>query len=142
MKRTGLARLTPLPRGRRLARTSLIARRSITTSRRMTGFSRAVKAIIFDRDRHSCVIAVLCDGHPGTAQTVHHLANRGMGGAPSANGVTNGVACCHADNGWLEDHPAAAYHQGWKRRRGTTGPVRYPDGRRWLLLADGTRRPA
>lgn len=149
MKRGGpLPRRTALIPGKTLARSPWrrkpmqLADNSRTTRGRRTGFDRATKAVIFDRDRHSCVIAVECDGRPGTAQTVHHLENRGMGGAPWLNTVTNGIACCHLDNAWVEDHPAQAQAASWKRARGTTGPVRYPDGQWWLLSPDGTRRPA
>lgn len=114
----------------------------VAVSRRRTGFDLATKDVILDRDRHACVIAVHCDGQPGSAQTVHHLENRGMGGAPSTNVVTNGVAARHLDNAWVEDHPLQARQMGWKRPRGTIGPVVYPDGRRYQLLSDGTRRPA
>lgn len=137
-------RSRPMARASAMRRTGALRRLALTAatrSRRRTGFGRAAKAVIFDRDRHACVIAVECDGRPGTAQTVHHLENRGAGGSPQANAVTNGVACCHLCNAWLEDHPLIAYAKGWKRRRGQTGPVLYADG--WhQLLPDGTRRPA
>jgi hypothetical protein len=147
VKRTALVRRTPLRgTGTYLFRRTPLARAgSRVTSRhraRRTGFDRATKARILDRDLASCVIAVCCDGSPGTAQTVHHLENRGMGGAESANVVTNGVAACHLDNGWVEDFPDQARAFGWKRVRGHAPAVVYPDGRRYQLLTDGTRRPA
>lgn len=145
MKRTArLPRRTPLPRGKALKRAQLLARRSVTPARprRTTGFDPATRALILNRDQHACIIAVSCDGSPGTAQTVHHLENRGMGGAPSCNTVQNGVASCHLDNGWVEDNVDRARLLGWKRRRGDPPdrPVFYPAG--WYRLdPDGTRHP-
>lgn len=134
MKRTPLARRTRLTARARQPHTP--------TRRRPTGFPPDVKAEILSRDGRACVIAVCCDGRPGSAQTVHHLENRGMGGAASTNTVTNGVAACHLDNAWVEDHPAEARASGWKRRRGqpADSPVLYPDG--WhQLQPDGSRTP-
>jgi hypothetical protein len=120
-----------------------LRRTGIRSRRKPTGFDRPTQARIFDRDGHACVVAHHCDGTVGTAQTVNHIENRGMGGSsdPAVNTITNGFAVCHADNGWLEDFPVRAYGGGWKRRRGLDpAPVLYPDGLRYWLRPDGTRR--
>ncbi|MFK0294305.1 hypothetical protein ACIQU6_28065 [Streptomyces sp. NPDC090442] len=45
-------------------------------------------------------------------------------------------------NGWFEDNPQPSYSAGWKVRRPSAPeevPVRYTDGRSYLLTAGGVR---
>ena len=154
MRRTvPLTRTTPLAPGERprrlvpLQRTSGPARVAVGRQRPAGGPTRAVRALVLDRDSWTCVLGVLCDPRPTTGLHLHHRRRVGMGGTslPETHGVTNLILACDPDNGWCEDNPAEARALGWKLDRledaGVT-PVRYPDRTWWLLLPDGQRRPA
>jgi len=133
VKRTPLRRLTGL--SRRVGR--------LTTRRKPSGFDQQTKARVLDRDGWACA---LCGAT--RLLVVHHRRNRGAGGSsdPDTSSVRNGLTLCAGCNMDLEHDPTAAAlarQAGVKLRHGQplTTPVRYPDGRLWLLREDGTRRP-
>ncbi|MER7761533.1 HNH endonuclease [Streptomyces sp. NPDC097619] len=108
-------------------------------SRRRTGPTDAVRALVHQRDGGRCV---RCDS-PGDL-TIHHRVNRGMGSSREEwiNQPHNLLLACTRCNSWFEDHPRQSYGSGWKVRR----PLRpdevnvlYPDGAEYGLRADGTR---
>lgn len=68
-----------------------------------TGFTKGGKAVILARDTQ-CQFPD-CRSE---ADTVHHRAGRGMGGAPSANRLSNAVGLCSWHNVKIEIDPHAA----------------------------------
>lgn len=119
-----------------------------------TGPTKAVLDVVRARDG-CCVIGIACAGRAvDLADLVgHHRRNRGMGGstAPDTNEPPNVILVCRMDNGLLEDGEngpgdLARYRaNGWKVRQGTdpsTVPVRYPDGRMYVLDRLGARTPS
>lgn len=106
-----------------------------------TGFTQPQKALILARDPY-------CLMRCGRASEVaNHRANRGSGGAASANRVANGCGLCHECNGLIESsyrHADDARRWGVKISRyadPTTEPVwRVIDGPAYYL-DDGTARP-
>lgn len=81
----------------------------------MTGFTTAEKAIILFRDGFKCC---LCGG---VAEVAHHRINRGMGGRPSLNRLSNGCALCNrcnVDAESVDEVQARAYALGVKLREG------------------------
>lgn len=114
--------------------------------RRPTGFDPKTAKAILDRDDRTCTS---CGATPPRARiTVHHRVNRGMGGDRTVSTVVHGLAMCWPCNGLMEASPGRAEQAreaGWKLDRSQDPaqvPVLYPDGRRWLLTPDGSRRAA
>lgn len=151
MKRTGWPQRTvPLPRGRGpKRRTPLRATRAKTRARREElGFDRRTKALILDRDLHTCVC---CGITAARARIIaHHRINRGHGGSrdPVVNSVAAGMACCTTCNDLMEASAPRlleARNRGWKLRRGQDPTaVRVVDfaGRAWAYDQHGGRRAA
>lgn len=144
-------RARPLTRATGLAHTGALRRVAfaVTTARpRRTGFGRATKALILDRDGWACVCCGLTVAQ--VPLTVHHRRNRGAGGSrdPRTNGPANGIACCRSCNDLMEASAARATEaraRGWKLVHGQDPhlvPVVDWAGRAWLLDAYGQRRPA
>ena len=157
MRRTvPLTRTVPLAPGeppRRLVplqRTSGPARVAVPRQRPASGPTRAVRALVLDRDHWTCVPSLDCPPGPRTGLVLHHRLNRGMGGStdPAVNEPWNLLVACGSCNYVLETATTRDFYtSGWKVRHGavTPGdiPVLYPpDGTWWLLLPDGQRRPA
>lgn len=135
LQRSGLRRKPPRHRG------------DVPTQRRPRGeFSARVKRVVFARDG-ACVPRICCTGAV-EGLVVHHRANRGMGGSSALwiSLPSNGLVACWKCNAALETFSSLAeyYAAGWKVRRGQLTPaeipVLYPDGRWFLLSADGTRQ--
>jgi 5-methylcytosine-specific restriction enzyme A len=115
-------------------------RRAAVATRRRTGPTDAVRALVHDRDHGRCVRCAALQG-----LTIHHRVNRGMGGArePWINQPHNLLLVCTVCNGWFEDHPREAAAAGWKVRRPADPaavPVLYVDGRLWTVTTTGDRR--
>ncbi len=152
MRAVVLERRTPLRARRELRRTVALRRTApapgTDTTRRQprTGFPPKVRRSILARDGNACVCCGIT--REQAPLTVHHRINRGMGGDPTVSTVVHGIACCWPCNGLMETSPTRATEarrNGWKVKRGQDPAkvrVVYPDGRRWLLLPDGTRRVA
>lgn len=62
----------------------------------MTGFSEEQKRVAIWRDGGKCC---LCGGK---AEVANHRINRGMGGRPSLNILSNACALCHTCNDAIE----------------------------------------
>ena len=108
-----------------------------------------LKATVFARDGHFCVIA---GGHcTGIATTVDHRANRGAGGSRLLDIPENLVSACRICNGLKEDadgvYRADLIARGLRVEKAATNavtaercrnrPVMYPDG--WHLLEGDLR---
>lgn len=94
----------------------------------MVGFSAAVKRQVFRRDKECvpCTVkyGVCVSGHE--ALVVHHRANRGMGGSPSADTVENGLLVCSSWNFLVESSASKAdeaREHGWKVPRNSVTPL-------------------
>lgn len=77
----------------------------------MSGFTPDQKRIIIWRDGELCCMC----GH--RAEEANHRINRGMGGRPSLNVLSNGCALCHECNGRIEsdaEYAAIARQRGVK----------------------------
>lgn len=81
----------------------------------MSGFTPAQRRKIMDRDVH-------CIPHSGTCGgplVIHHRRNRGIGGDPTADVVSNGLVVCDGFNTAMEQSAGLAEHartRGWKLR--------------------------
>lgn len=90
------------------------------------GFTPEQQAAVLLRDGGACVL-----GAPGCAHVAtspHHRLNRGMGGAPARNGLSNAAAICHVCNDGMESDAqtaALALQRGVKLRNGDD-PARVP----------------
>ncbi len=88
---------------------------------RNTDPSKVTVALVLERDQDACArCGAGIHGDRGWDWSIHHRCARGMGGSRSvvwmnraANLVTlcgSGTTGCH---GWVENHRALAYEQGW-----------------------------
>ena len=110
---------------------------------------------VYDRDSHSCIVAGSTWGrsHPcAGVLTIQHAAGRGMGGSAKFDGPEWLRAMCTTHN-TLETSDArfaeACKRMGWSVSRGRVDagtltcemvPVRYPDGRDYILTPDFRRQ--
>lgn len=81
----------------------------------MSGFSPAQRRVLFARDVYCIPHAGMCAG----PLVLHHRRNRGAGGDPTADVVSNGLVVCHGWNTIVEQNAAAAdeaRRNGWKLR--------------------------
>lgn len=108
----------------------------------MTATPKRLLRALDARDGHLCAAHGLrCDPRTLTPQ---HRGNRGHGGRPSADVITNLIWLCSALNGEIESiavAAAGARHWGWKISSfadASTIPV-FICGTWWLLNPDGTR---
>lgn len=139
----------PMDRGTGLRRTGALKRAAMAATRNRTGFDRATRALVRDRDS----ICQGCGATPAAAQRegmrleVHHRWAAGRGGPDTAD---NGVLICGLGN-YAGCHRKVDQERAWALRRGLvllTGtdpgsvPVVDNDGHRWQLFRDGTRRAA
>lgn len=72
------------------------------------------RGIAAELGRRPCALRIfnVCTG---TAEAFHELVGAAQGGSRVDR---RGIApCCHRCNGFIEDHPAISYEQGWKVRR-------------------------
>ena len=138
MKRTkGLARTAGLSRATGLTRTAR-KRRTI----RDTGPSRAVRALVLERDDHACARCGV--NIVGRVASIHHRVRRSQGGRNTPENLVtlcgSGVTECH---GWVHQNITQAKVFGWLLD-GTADPalegVTYASERRpgmilWLTRA-------
>ena len=106
-------------------------------------FTPRVRLAIFERARGACERC----GHGGRVWEWHHRSPRGMGGVSNdwTGLASNGLLLCRACHRWVEQHRDEAYEHGWLVPIGGEPgevPVLLHDGRRVLLDADGSYRPA
>lgn len=163
LRRTGIARKTPMRRTPFKARKRQVAAARVrkTTRPRDTGPTPAQRAIVAERAGYRCELCGkrLHDGTEWTGpRSWHHRQARGMGSSkrPETNAAYNllllcgtGVDGCH---GFVEKHRRSAEAEGWLVRHGQdpadvpvtvhAGPWRRPDLEtvRVLLTADGDYR--
>ncbi|NEA53539.1 HNH endonuclease [Streptomyces sp. SID13666] len=109
------------------------------SSRRRTGPTDVVRALVHDRDGGRCVRCASTRD-----LTIHHRVNRGMGGAREEwiNQAQNLLTVCTMCNGWFEDNPRESYANGWKVRRPQLPAeitVQYADHGVYALTPDGVR---
>ncbi|BAL87357.1 hypothetical protein AMIS_21370 [Actinoplanes missouriensis 431] len=145
MKRTAIARRTPLRSGTPLARTSSLApkhtRQTAKPKRQPPGVPARVRAALKQRSCGVCEIqAPGCDGR---AVDPSHRITTGMGGRHGAAAARHHVlsnllhACRGCHSGALHAMPAAAYWRGWmlhSHEDPTSVPVLYRGV--WSLLTD------
>ena len=81
----------------------------------MTGFTSEQTRVAIWRDGGKCC---LCGGK---AEVANHRINRGMGGRPSLNILSNACALCHTCNGAIESDPEL-------QRRARTLGIKLVDG--------------
>lgn len=129
LRRTGIARKTPLRRTPFKARKRMVAAARVrkTPRPRDTGPTPAQRAMVAERAGYRCE---LCGRplHNGTewflTHSFHHRQARGMGSSrrPETNAAYNlllvcgsGVSRCH---GFIEGHRTAAEAEGWLVRHG------------------------
>lgn len=115
----------------------------------MTGFTKATRKLIIERDHGICQwcgeLVTVAD------YSLQHRRARGMGGSKSkaanspANGVVvhgSGTTGCH---GWIESHPDDALERGFRVYQGKDPrQVALVDwaGRAWWLFENGGRERA
>lgn len=99
-----------------------------------------IRRQVFERDNWACTACATGEG-----LTVHHRANRGMGGAKSMDMLSNLLTLCAHHNGLLESDAQFAEigrHNGWKISKWESPqdrPVLYPDGEMYCLTNDGRK---
>lgn len=100
----------------------------------MTGFSKQVRALVFDRASGVCEQC----GKSGGLQ-FHHRRPRGAGGskAPDTNGAANCVYVCLKCHNFIESYRHEFLNSGWLVRQGKS-PAETPLWRQgaWVLLDD------
>lgn len=111
-------------------------------SRRNTGFSDEVKAVIRARANDRCE---RCNDRTSDMQ-FHHRRPRGMGGTRRAdtNTAAAGVLLCGTCHRTVEAHRSQALDDGWLVRQSQNPlevPVLYRTGRLSLLDSDGFTYP-
>lgn len=112
MKRTPLASSrTPMRRGQ-------LSPRSTRTIEAAPEHAE-IRLAVFDRDGFRCLLTgrrdvPRCFGH----LTVHHLLKAGQGGAYTLDGLV--TLCSSHNDGFVEDHPLAAWALGLVCRSGDT----------------------
>ena len=136
---------SPFPRSTRPVQPPVARPATPRAPRRATGPQRAVKDLVWERDRGVCVAC----GKPeryGDGLTVHHRRNRGKGGSTAADtNLPGNLLLVHASlNVRFEAESSPSWREaGWKVSHGVTlpadVPVLYPDGRWWLLDNEGGR---
>lgn len=112
--------------------------------------AKKLVALVLARDGLCVIASAHCTGEPTVAD---HRVGRGMGGNKRLNEPHVLVAACGVCNGLKESdlvvaRDCASRGLSLPRGRSTDGdlelcariPVVFPDGSRWLLLADGTRK--
>ena len=119
------------------------------------GVSAKTKAAVLLRDRGLCVLQI--SPHCSRIATdADHRANRGHGGAKSGilDQPSNLIGACRICNSYKESNAdrAALVARGVRVEGGRTHahtadkardtPVEYPNGERWWLTDDCTRKPA
>lgn len=93
------------------------------SDKRRAGISEraAVRAAVFERDGHRCVVHGLPDAGPCHGPlTPHHVRKASQGGAYA---VSNLVAACEGHNSAIEDRPDWAHAHGLVLRHGDPDPV-------------------
>ena len=138
-----------LRRAGTLRRAALAAASKTRSGRSITGFDRATRALVCDRD----AVCQGCGDTPSQAKAkglrleVHHRWAAGRGGPDTAD---NGVLICGLGN-YAGCHRKVDQDRAWALTRGLvlrTGtnpgavPVVDSTGHRWHLFRDGTRRAA
>lgn len=99
-----------------------------------------IRRQVFERDDWACAA---CGTNQGL--TVHHRANRGLGGSKKMDMLSNLLTLCAHHNGLLESDPKFAEigrHHGWKISKWESPearPVLYPDGLFYYLKDDGRK---
>jgi hypothetical protein len=79
-------------------------------------------------------------GHSG--MQMHHRKNRSQGGLWEPSNILHVCVACH---GFVTEHPAAAYCEGWSVRSyedPASVSLSMYGGHRWLLRDNGERVPA
>ena len=115
---------------------------------RRTGPNQATRLLVANRDHWRCVRCG-CDLSDGSGNLQHRRA-RGMGGTrrSDVNAPHNLILLCGSGttgcHGHVETHREEARRAGWAVPQSADPgdvPVTYPDGRLYLLAADGGRTP-
>ena len=99
----------------------------------MTGFSKATRALIYDRAGGHCE-----GGGVGTVEQAHHRRPRATGGskAPHTDLASNELAKAHRCHDMVESRRELALDRGWLVRQGHD-PAAVPvlrHGADWVLL--------
>jgi hypothetical protein len=74
----------------------------------VTGFSKADRTFVLERDGGVCLMWNTNPWCAYTADTVNHRINRGSGGSKGLNARVNGCAICSSCNGLIEHDPDLA----------------------------------
>lgn len=115
---------------------------------RPSGFTKAVKALIAERDGWACArCGMSVDPWPG--YSYHHRRPRGMGGTsdPVSDSPANGVLLCGSGttgcHGWVEQYRIQARYDGWLVQQGSDpADVAVATHRGWVFLGhDGSATP-
>lgn len=91
---------------------------------RNTGPNRKTRDALAERSGGVCEFADCWR----PAEHDHHRSARGMGGSsnPDVNALSAQLHYCAIHHAYVEAHPAEAYANGWKVRRGTKKPGDVP----------------
>lgn len=105
-----------------------------------TGFDRATRALILERDAFRCI---RCRSNAGIQ--IHHRRPRKAGGTRTGwvNRAANGITLCHRCHALIESRRTWAYQHGYLIRMGETDAESVPLETPYGLVAlfdDGTTK--